>query len=303
MKKTKKFTDEKDFTINAVIPWLKTSKDYAYIEYTGGKDEYGRDIVFSKKELGNREVYYAIQVKDDDLKGDHSNKGVQEVIRQLTSAMNQPFIKKDGKQVNIQGLWVVVYGKITNNARNAIMNSTELKGRSISFYDYSDILKNLRESPLNISLIKYLIRLKGNSKTSCENLKKELNKTKLKYKWAIYENKPKDDMFESETDNYVDLSFDSFFEDVHNHPIWKKIENSIKNSKFNLDLINLRMYYPKVFSFKEIDSARKRFLKDAPIKTHEDMGGPYFSYACNKFNFHKEDWIKNVNNLQILQEN
>ena len=303
MKKGRKFTDEKDFTINAVMPWLKTNKDYAYMEYTGGKDEYGRDVVFSKKEIGNREIYYAIQVKDDDLKGNHTNKGVQEVIRQLTSAMNQPFIKKDGKQLNIQGLWVVVYGKITTNARNAIMNSSELKGRSISFYDYSDILQNLKEAPLNVSLIKCLIRLRGDDKTSCETLKKELNKTKIKYEWTIYKNEPKKDMFESKTDDYIDLSFDSFFEDIHNASIWEKIESSIKKSGFNLSLINLRLYYSKVFGVREIDGARKRFLKDVSIKAHEDINGPYFVYNCDKFNFHKEDWVKNVNNLQILQKN
>lgn len=300
------YKNEEDFTINAVIPWLKTRKEYGDIEYTGGNDEYGRDIVFSKTEIGNRKMWWAIQVKNDDIKGTHkkSNASIQEIINQLKSAMTMPYTRKgETAKITIQGLMVVTLGKITKNAAELIKNSDDLKGRTILFFGYSDILQNLKESPMNVSIIKYLIRLKRSNEASCKGLKKELEETKLKYQWNIYNNEPREDMFELKTDDYVDLSFDSFFEDIQNNSIWKKIENSIKKSGFNLTSINLRIYYPKVFGIKELEKAKRRFFKDALIKIHEDISGPCFIYNCNNFKFHKEEWLQNVNNMQILQKN
>ncbi len=45
MKKNEiKFVDEKDFTLNAVIPWLRRN-GFDDVTYVGGADEFGRDVV------------------------------------------------------------------------------------------------------------------------------------------------------------------------------------------------------------------------------------------------------------------
>lgn len=305
VKKIKKFKDEKDFTINAVIPWLRTKKEYGDIEYTGGNEEYGRDIVFSKTEIGNRKIWWAVQVKDDDIRGTHrGNSNIQEIINQLKSAMSIPYTRRgETTKITIHGLMVITLGKITKDATTIISNSDDLKGRSVLFFEYSDILQNLRESPMNVSIIRFLIRLEGDTKTASEQLKKELKKSKINYEWKFYNHEPIEDMFDSETDNYTDLSFDLFFDDISNKTIWKKINDSIKKSRFNISSVNLRLYYPKVFGTKELKKAKDRFFKNTPLKIYEDQTGPCFIYHTNNFNFHTEEWLKNVNNMQILQEN
>jgi len=293
----KKFKDEKDFTINAVIPWLRSRKDYGDIEYTGGNEEYGRDVVFSKTEIGNKKVKWAIQVKDDDIKGTHKgDSNIQEIINQLKSAMLMPYTKKgETSKSIIQGLIVITLGKITNIAANIIKESDELKGRSVIFYSYEDMLNDLKEVPMYVTQVKLLIRLKSN------NIKQTiLQKLQKDYSFEVYCHEPEENMFDSNCDSYTDLSLTIFFEDINKFD-WKDIEKLIKNYK--IKSISVRFYYSKIFDSKHLENMKRRFFKNFMFQVYEDQDGPCFIYNCNNFNFIKEEWLKNVNNMQILQEN
>ena len=292
----KKFKDEKDFTINAVMPWLRSRKDYGDLEYTGGSEEYGRDVVFSKTEIGNRKVWWAVQVKDDDIKGTHKgNSNIQEIINQLKSAMSTPYTRKgETSKLTIQGLIVITLGNITKNASEIIKNSDDLKGRSIIFYNYQDILNELKEVPLNVTQVKFLIRLisKDIPKGIIEKLRKD-------YGFDIYQYEPSEDMFESNQDSYVDLSLIKFFDEMKNFN-WKNIEKLIKKY---IKSISVRFYYSKIFSSKDLENIKKRLFENIKIDAYEDQLGPCFIYNCNNFTFIKEEWVENVNNMQILQKN
>ncbi len=291
-----KFKDEKDFTLNAVIPWLETDPSYTGIKYTGGNSEFGRDVIFFKKEIGNRKVCNAIQVKDGDITGRQSN-GIREIINQLVTAMNTPFLKENGEDVVVQGLWIITLGIIKDQAKISIKNSPELKGRHITFIEYKDILRDLKENLVNVIKVSGLIRIKSENGNYNFDFNK-LVKRQLKIDFKIYCNIPQEDFFESSSEHYLDISFELPFD------IFSKIHfNKLKiPSTFVIEKSYLRFYYSKIFTMEEIESLRKRFFSDADLKILEDVDGPYILFNPKSINKFQEDWIKDVNNLQILQK-
>jgi len=215
----------------------------------------------------------------------------------LVSAMNTPFIKNNGNTIKIQGLWVITLGDITSQARTAIMNSPEMNGRPIDFLTYKDICKNLEEKPAKVIKVLGLIRIKSKDKNYNFNFKK-IFKDELKINIITYPHTSEEDFFESVEDNYLDLSFEIPFEDFLKTPFDKL--SFPKN--FSVNCAYLRFYYSKIFSKDEIESARGRFLNNQKLKTLEDSDGVYFLFNVDSINKFQEDWIKNVDNLQILQK-
>ena len=105
---------------------LQNMESGAQCEVTHGRDEYGRDIVLRRSSPFGYE-YIAIVVKRGDAKGKISGRTagpVDEVISQANqSVAHSCYLKEiEISRVQIGGVWVMFFGRLTGNAVKRIVS-------------------------------------------------------------------------------------------------------------------------------------------------------------------------------------
>jgi len=285
------FIDEKDFTLNAVIPWLRYS-GFNDVTYVGGTDEFGRDVVCSRKEAGGAKSWIAVQVKDDDIKGNHQSAGIREIINQAKSAIENPFSLPGSREIySISGVYIVTLWDITPNASTIIRTSTELQGRTVHFFNGETVVSNIKLSNAFVSRTRILLRtpLKENAVRS--KAQTVLNGLKVEYYSHVSED------IEFDYDEYVDVSIEATYHELLTHT--SKIQQLITELG-DIMVAQVTLYYSKAYSKNQLDIAITRFLTGREFTVVERDECP-----CLLYNIKNSDWrwLENVDNLQILQEN
>ena len=275
------FKDEKDFTLRLIIPWLKTLK-YENIRYTGGAEEYGRDVIFSKKKL-----WTGVQVKYGKIEGKHVGKSdIQELISQTKTAFTAPLVIEQGKKtVSISEIFIMTNENVTPQAK--IILKAGLKNIPYKIFDITDIENSFKQQKIRFSKISILIR------TPYELSKELLSKSNFK----IYENKPSDDFFESEKDSYFDYSKE--FENISSLLTFFK---NLEKEKLNEVFIKIFLELPPIFNLHEIKEYCEVYFKDRKLNIFEEENSVNIEYKYTQNKFLGISWLRDVDNMQILQK-
>lgn len=133
----KAINNEKEFTINKVIPALK-NKGCFDVRYNHGNDEYGKDITYKYKDNFDIIKCGAVQVKFGNISGGTQG-DIDIILSQIDDAFNIPFMDiKENKEQYIKQLLIICSGKYTKNATEKIKNKFK-KGYDVYFLDGQDI--------------------------------------------------------------------------------------------------------------------------------------------------------------------
>lgn len=111
---------KKESDLFPVLKELFRSKQYNDVEITHGKDEYGKDLVFSDydSKLGESN-WYAVVVKNKNAEmNDFESQG--EITRQIQLSFEYPYSRCNGEDIYINKVIVVVNGTISPQAKNII---------------------------------------------------------------------------------------------------------------------------------------------------------------------------------------
>jgi len=134
--------NEREFTDRYVIPMFK-EKGYLDVRYTGGSEEYGRDVTFYDWDrFGHREDG-AAQVKVGDIRGTTI---VQTIVSEAKAAYENPFIDNYSlEEKRVHFLYVVTSGNISTGSLRQIRSSLRVYPR-IHFIEGREVLDNLRSA-------------------------------------------------------------------------------------------------------------------------------------------------------------
>ena len=111
---------KKESDLFPVLKQLFLTKQYNDVEITHGKDEYGRDLVFSDfdSKLGERN-WYAVVVKNKNAEmNDFESQG--EITRQIQLSFEYPYARNNGEDIFINKVIEAVNGTISPQAKNVI---------------------------------------------------------------------------------------------------------------------------------------------------------------------------------------
>lgn len=190
-----------------LVPLLK-AMGYKNVMFQGGPEEYGVDIYFCKEEPTGKPIEYAAIVETRDI---HKKTGKKGVTHELLQHLNEALLhgvrisKPERKELrNIQIVWIVTTGKITEPAKEHIRDviGKQLQFRNLHFFTGRDILdwiekylpdllktsyftstSGFPESFWNMNKYKILERLKrGDPKAKLELLGKDFEGEKLQNK-------------------------------------------------------------------------------------------------------------------------
>ena len=111
---------KKESDLFPVLKQLFLTKQYNDVEITHGKDEYGRDLIFSDfdSKLGEKN-WYAVVVKNKNAEmNDFESQG--EITRQIQLSFEYPYTRCNGEDIFINKVIVAVNGTISPQAKNVI---------------------------------------------------------------------------------------------------------------------------------------------------------------------------------------
>lgn len=111
---------KKESDLFPVLKQLFLTKQYNDVEITHGKDEYGRDLIFSDfdSKLGEKN-WYAVVVKNKNSEmNDFESQG--EITRQIQLSFEYPYTRCNGEDIFINKVIVAVNGTISPQAKNVI---------------------------------------------------------------------------------------------------------------------------------------------------------------------------------------
>lgn len=97
---------------------LFRKKGFCNVEITHGNKEYGKDLICSMIDPAfSEERWFAVIVKNKNaVQNDFVNGG--EIAKQVELASRVPFTNTKGEQKNISGVFIVINGAVTNNAKD-----------------------------------------------------------------------------------------------------------------------------------------------------------------------------------------
>lgn len=137
--------DEAAFRSEVLIPLLK-KLHYQNVRETHGREEFGKDIIFtSSTPLGDN--YYAVVAKVGDISGAASGKGNLATIReQINMAFDIEIDDvSNGERHRVNTVYVWTSGNISNQAQRQIVHSLSDKYRNVNFKDGTITLSLLEE--------------------------------------------------------------------------------------------------------------------------------------------------------------
>lgn len=107
---------EADLTKNYLIP-LFEAMGFTNVEYHGGTDERGKDVLMWDTNKLGRKSLVAVQVKKVQLSGSSSSKeGLARLISQLNQAALEPIQSVDGHSHTAAAVWFVTPYPLTTHA-------------------------------------------------------------------------------------------------------------------------------------------------------------------------------------------
>ena len=138
---------KKESDLFPVLKELFRSKQYNDVEITHGKDEYGKDLVFSEfdTKLGEKEwLAMVVKNKNADMKAFEEG---GEILRQVKLAFDYPYTNNKGEDIYINKVIVVVNGTISNQAKN-VMQKTLLPNQrnNIFIWNYQKLETEIEEN-------------------------------------------------------------------------------------------------------------------------------------------------------------
>ena len=137
--------NEPKFTKEVIIPLLKRM-NYKNIKYNHGKEEYGRDVIFSEKNKFHEEMFYGIQVKAGDVNGS-VNSQVDMLIGQLDDAFNMPITLLGNEEKRYLSVFIIaISGCFKKNAKEKILEKIpKWNKQNVFFWDKDKIEELIRE--------------------------------------------------------------------------------------------------------------------------------------------------------------
>jgi len=132
--------DEADFSLTVIIPLLR-KLGFSNVQYNGGNQEFGKDILFSRKTEFDDLEFWGAQVKYGDISG-AANSSMDKILSQVDDAFKLPFYYMyTRKKQRISKLLIAISGKFTGNAVEKICDKIESNAikNNIVFLDISGI--------------------------------------------------------------------------------------------------------------------------------------------------------------------
>ena len=115
---------EEEWTKERLVPLLR-QLGFIKVEYTHGPREKGRDVVFADFDRFGIMRYYGAQVKVGTLDASQGGQVLNTVIAQLETAWSEPYRDaSNGTDHQLSGVYLIVSGRITEEARERISNKT-----------------------------------------------------------------------------------------------------------------------------------------------------------------------------------
>lgn len=149
-----------------LVPLLK-AMGYKNVVFQGGAEEYGVDIYFCKEEPTGKSIEYAAIVERHDIHKRIGKKGVvHDLLQHIKEAVLNPVqvSTPERKELrNIQMVWIVTTGKITEPAKNHIRNeiAKQLQFRNLQFFNGGDVLSWVEKFLPNLLKTSYFMTPKG----------------------------------------------------------------------------------------------------------------------------------------------
>ena len=134
-------TDEPQFTREVLIPLLN-KMGYENVRYNHGRDEYGRDIIFSTINRFGKEINFGVQAKAGDVSGGATGL-IDTLIGQLDDAFSMPFKRLGDPNDKFIAVHIVaISGKYTNNAKQKLLSKIDKWNKeNVCFWDKEKILE------------------------------------------------------------------------------------------------------------------------------------------------------------------
>ena len=123
---------------------LFKNKDFDNVRITHGTDEFGKDLIFSKFDnVFAEDKWFAVIVKNKNAtQNDFLQKN--EIGNQIDLATTIPYENTKGEKINISGLFVVINGTVSRNAKEVISKYvTPVILSNIKIWDYQDIEREI----------------------------------------------------------------------------------------------------------------------------------------------------------------
>jgi hypothetical protein len=116
--------DEKGWSNEQLQPLLR-QLGFRRVDFVHGPLEAGRDIVMADYDRFGLLKYYAVQVKDGDLRAQSATQEINTIVDQVRTAFQTPYRDPlTGTEQKIAGVYLVVNGSITEPARNILYSKT-----------------------------------------------------------------------------------------------------------------------------------------------------------------------------------
>lgn len=131
-----KLDTEREFIYNILMPLIRKI-GFVNIIYNHGKNEYGKDIIFSRVTEFYDVEYWGLQAKFGNISGENKS-DIDTIISQIDDSFKMPFIDLYSKSEQyISKLVIAISGKFTFNSINKILNKIESRAilNNIYFLD------------------------------------------------------------------------------------------------------------------------------------------------------------------------
>lgn len=167
---------EDDFSREVLVPLFK--KMYGpIVEFVGGANEHGRDIIIEKEDEFSDKIRIVVQVKKEKWSANSSKKSFQTLLVQMNQALSEPLIsREDGNDVYPSTFIAVtsyfIGQRILEAHRRSYRNAIE--GKDIKFIDGRDVLVLLKK--YHPDLLKEIFGSKASMK---HDIYKRLNNEEL----------------------------------------------------------------------------------------------------------------------------
>jgi hypothetical protein len=127
---------EAELTELVLIPLL-VALQYQDVRYTHGTQEYGKDIVCTKRDSLDGRKYFGFTVKSAALDGSvSSSRSIREVYYQLRQALTTPFINPfDGNEVQLAHVYLLTPFSISQNCIRSLKDELRDLATGVGFID------------------------------------------------------------------------------------------------------------------------------------------------------------------------
>jgi len=116
------------------------------VRYVHGRDEYGRDFIFSEVNRFNKDRYIGLQAKKGSISGT-ANSEIDDLFSQIRRALEMEYEEPGDPPIYLSEIIVAISGSFTNNAKKIIRRKLMSLASigSVYFWDKATILSLIRK--------------------------------------------------------------------------------------------------------------------------------------------------------------